>query len=189
VRKPSATGTRIVVVDYDPAWPRVFEELRDSVWPAVERVAVSVEHVGSTSVPGLAAKPIIDLSIVVRERAAVPLLIGPLAQLQYVHRGELGVEDRDAFDSPPHLAAHHLYVCLEGGLGLENQLAVRDFLRAHSDSAREYGDLKKRLAQQFPHDIESYVEGKTDFILTILRAAGLPADRIERIERANRRNG
>jgi GrpB-like predicted nucleotidyltransferase (UPF0157 family) len=80
-------------------------------------------------------------------------------------------------------------VCLGGGLGLENQLAVRDFLRAHSDSAREYGDLKKRLAQQFPHDIESYVEGKTDFILTILRAAGLPADRIERIERANRRNG
>ncbi|HEY2905826.1 MAG TPA: GrpB family protein [Vicinamibacterales bacterium] len=187
MRKSGASERQIVVVDYDPAWPQLFDQLRARVWPVVQQAALSIEHVGSTSVPGLAAKPIIDLSIVVGDRAAVAPLIRSLAELQYVHRGELGVEDRDAFDSPRHLASHHLYLCLEGGLGLENQLAVRDYLRAHPDRAREYGDLKKLLAQQFPHDIDSYVEGKTDFIVSILQAAGVPHDRIARIERANRR--
>lgn len=187
--KPGATKRRINVVDYDPAWPQLFEQLHRRIWPVVEKSALSLEHVGSTAVPGLAAKPIVDLSIVVRDRSAVPLLIAALAALQYVHRGNLGVEDREAFDSAPHLAAHHLYLCIERGLGLENQLAVRDYLRSHPDAAREYGALKKRLARRFPYDIERYVEGKTDFILSILRAAGVPPDRVERIERANRREG
>jgi len=187
VRKSGATKRHIVVVDYDPAWPRLFDRLRARLWTAVEDVALSVEHVGSTAVPGLAAKPIIDMSIVVRDRADVPLVVARLAPLGYVHRGDLGIEDRDAFDSPVDLPAHHLYACTRSGLGLENQLAVRDYLRAHPAAAAEYGALKKRLAREFPHDIGGYVVGKTDFVLGILRAAGLPADALLAIERANRR--
>jgi GrpB-like predicted nucleotidyltransferase (UPF0157 family)/streptomycin 6-kinase len=182
----AATRRRIVVDDYDPAWPRVFDELRARVWGAVADVALSVEHVGSTSVPGLAAKPIIDISIVVRERADVPLVVARLAPLGYVHRGDLGIEDRDAFDSPIDLPKHHLYACVQGGVGLQNQLAVRDYLRAHPEAAVEYGALKKRLAREFPHDIGGYVAGKTDFLLGILRAAGLPAEALLKVERANR---
>ncbi len=175
-----------MVEQYDPAWPRVFDQLRARVWTAVEDIAISAEHVGSTSVPGLAAKPIIDISIVVRDRAEVPLVVARLAPLGYVHRGDLGIEDRDAFDSPPGLPAHNLYACTQGGLGLQNQLAVRDYLRVHPAAAGEYGALKKRLAAEFPHDIGLYVAGKTDFLLGILRAAGLSADSLDAIEHANR---
>ena len=163
----------IVVVDYDSSWPEEFERLRSRIWPVVSDVALSVEHVGSTAVPGLAAKPVIDVSVVVRTASDVPLAIERLASLGYAHRARLGIEGREAFDSPPGSAAHHLYLCPRDSPGLANHLAVRDHLRTHPEAAKEYGELKKRLAGQFPHDIDGYVNGKTDFLLTVLRAAGL----------------
>lgn len=177
----------IVVVDYDPNWPEAFERLRSQVWPAVGEVALAVEHIGSTSVPGLAAKAIIDLSVVVRAEADIPVAIERLAPLGYVHRGDLAVEGREAFDSPYASPAHHLYVCPPASLGLANHLAVRDYLRMHPEAVKEYGDLKKHLAMQFPHDIDGYVDGKTAFLLKILRTAGFPPARLEAIERANRK--
>ena len=87
----------VLVVDYDPAWPDMFEVLRRPVWAGVRDVAVSVEHVGSTAVPGLAAKPIIDMDVVVVSSASIPEAIERLATLGYEHRGNLGIEDREAF--------------------------------------------------------------------------------------------
>jgi GrpB-like predicted nucleotidyltransferase (UPF0157 family) len=98
----------IEVVDYDARWPERFERLRSEVWPVVRDVAVSVEHVGSTSVPGLAAKPVIDVSVVVPTYAEIPVVIERLATLGYVHRGNLGVEGREAFVSPDRLPIHHI---------------------------------------------------------------------------------
>ncbi len=161
----------IVVVDYDPRWPELFEQVKSHVWPMVSDFAVSVEHVGSTSVPGLAAKPIIDIDVVVPAEADIPVAIQRLATLAYVHLGDLGVEGREAFDSPDGLPNHHLYVCPRGSVGLMNHLAVRDYLRSHPEATQEYGALKKRLASEFPHDIDSYVEGKTGFLLQIFRQA------------------
>jgi GrpB-like predicted nucleotidyltransferase (UPF0157 family) len=177
----------VVVVAYDPEWPRRFEELRARIWPAVADVAHRIEHVGSTSVPGLVAKPIIDMTIVVRRRADVPAAIGRLAPLGYRHLGNLDIEDREAFEQPPGLPRHHLYVCPEGTIGIVNQLAVRDYLRRHRDVACRYGELKQRLAAQFPNDIESYVFGKTDFVLEVLRGAGLSEAQLASIARVNRR--
>jgi GrpB-like predicted nucleotidyltransferase (UPF0157 family) len=177
----------IEVVDYDAGWPEVFERLRSEVWPVVRDVALSVEHVGSTSVPGLAAKPVIDVSVVVPTDADIPVVIERLATLGYVHRGNLGVEGRKAFASPDRLPIHHLYLCPRDSLGLANQLAVRDHLRTHPETAKEYGDLKKRLARQFPHDIDRYIDVKTDLILKILRTADFPQTQLESIERANRK--
>jgi GrpB-like predicted nucleotidyltransferase (UPF0157 family) len=179
---------RVVVVDYDPSWPNVFDSLRVRIWPVVRDCALAIEHVGSTSVPGLAAKPIIDLSVVVRSADDVARAIAGLATLGYEHRGNLGIEGREAFYHPPELPAHHLYVCPAGSLGLVNPLAVRDYLRRHPDVARAYGDLKKRLAAQFPTDIESYVDGKTDLILTILHESGLSPIDLAAIERMNRKS-
>jgi GrpB-like predicted nucleotidyltransferase (UPF0157 family) len=177
----------IVVDDYDPDWPRRFEVLRARVWPVLADVAVRIEHVGSTSVPGLAAKPIIDLSVVVAARGDVPAAIERLASLGYRHQGNLGIDDRDAFDHPVDVPRHHLYVCPEGTIGLINQIAVRDYLRAQPEASRRYGELKKRLAAAFPHDIDSYVFGKTDFILDVLRHAGLRPDQLAAIARVNRK--
>jgi GrpB-like predicted nucleotidyltransferase (UPF0157 family) len=190
MRKPnndSKLMRTIIVVDYDPAWPEVFQQLLSKVWPLVSDFALSVEHVGSTAVPGLSAKPIIDLSIVVSSEAEIRLAIERLATIGYLHRGNLGIEGREAFHSPDGLPPHHLYVCPQGGLGLQNQLAVRDFLRLHRETAQAYGELKKRLAREFPHDIESYIDGKTDFLLDVLQRAGLPPDRLKAIEIANRK--
>jgi GrpB-like predicted nucleotidyltransferase (UPF0157 family) len=177
----------IVVVDYDPSWPEAFERVHSTIWPVVSDVALGVEHIGSTAVPGLAAKPIIDVDVLVRVESDISAAIERLATLGYVHRGNLGVEGRDAFDSPEGLPAHNLYLCPRNSPGLVNHLAVRDHLRTHRDAAKEYGELKKQLAKQFPHDIGGYVEGKTDFLLRILRAAGLSSERLAEIERANRR--
>ena len=174
----------IEVVDYDPAWPVVFEQLRARVWAAVELCAISIEHIGSTSVPGLAAKPIVDITVIVATGGQVPVAIERLAALGYVHQGDLGVEGREAFESPRGLPAHNLYVCPRNSPGLENHLTVRDYLRTHAEAARSYGDLKKRLAGQFRHDIDGYVAGKTDAIIEMLRGSGFPADTLEAIERA-----
>jgi GrpB-like predicted nucleotidyltransferase (UPF0157 family) len=177
----------VIVVDYDEEWPRRFNMLRERIWPVVADIALRIEHVGSTSVPGLAAKPIIDMTVVVARRADVGPAIARLAALGYVHRGNLGIEDRDAFDHPSDLARHNLYLCPEGTIGVVNQVTVRDYLRAHPGVAREYGELKKQLAAQFPTDIDSYVFGKTDFVLEVLRRAGLSDEQLAAIEGVNRK--
>jgi GrpB-like predicted nucleotidyltransferase (UPF0157 family) len=177
----------IIVVDYDPAWPIIFQDLCAQVWSVLGDFAVAVEHMGSTSVPGLAAKPIIDISVVVRSAEHVSLAIERLATLGYVHRGNLGIEDREAFQNPVGLPSHHLYVCRAGSLGLLNPLALRDYLRTHPEAARAYGELKKSLAAKFPDDIDSYLDGKTDFILRILQEVGFTPDQLATIERINRK--
>src|SRR4051812_20326850 len=182
------SSRRVVVVDYDAAWPLRFEELRARLWAALAEVAIRIEHVGSTSVPGLAAKPIIDLTVVVAARSDVQAAIARLAGLGYRHQGNLGIDDRDAFDHPVDLPRHNLYVCPDGATSLVNQVTFRDVLRTQPDVSRRYGELKRRLAAECPDDIESYVAGKTDFILDALRSAGLRSDQLASIERHNRRS-
>ncbi len=177
----------VVVVDYDPAWPALFERIRARVWPAVADLAVAIEHVGSTSVPGLAAKPRIDMDIVVPAREDVPKAIARLAPLGYVHIGDLGIPDREAFRASGELPPHNLYACHEGALPLRNHRALRDHLRAHPADARRYAALKKDLAARFPDDIDGYIEGKSAFIREILRQKGLTPDDLKSVEAANRK--
>jgi GrpB-like predicted nucleotidyltransferase (UPF0157 family) len=174
----------IDVVAYDPTWPARFEAIRDRLAAALDEVAVAIEHVGSTAVPGLAAKPIIDIDVIVAERAAVPVAIAILEQLGYAHLGELGVRDREAFRRPPDTARHNLYVCLAGGEGLRNHLALRDHLRRHPEARAAYGALKQRLAGE-TSDIEAYVAAKTDLIVAILRAEGIDEPTLASIRAAN----
>jgi GrpB-like predicted nucleotidyltransferase (UPF0157 family) len=180
--------SRIVVVDYDPRWPEIFEQLRLPIWSVVREFATTVEHVGSTAVPGLSAKPIVDISVVVPSHAKIPIAIERLAGLGYVHQGNLGVEGREAFITPGPSPAYHLYLCPTDSLALANHLTIRDYLRAHPDVADEYGALKERLARRFPQDIDSYIAGKTDLILRILQQAGIPPADRETIARINRRS-
>ncbi len=176
---------KIIVVDYDHTWPAVFETLRARLVPVLGEVATAIEHVGSTAVPGLVAKPIIDIDAIVRASSDVPNAIAQLAGLGYEHRGQLGIEGREAFRAPESLPRHHLYLCVEGNLALTNHLAVRDCLRARPDLAAEYGALKKGLAAALPYDGDSYAAGKTRFLLGVLRQAGMSGEQIARIEQAN----
>jgi len=176
---------RVQVVEYDPEWLGVFERVRSYVWPAVGDIALSVEHIGSTSVPGLRAKPVIDVCIVVASRREVPACIERLASIGYVHRGNLGVPEREAFRRPDELTRHHLYLSPRESLSLKNHLGFRDYLRSHPEAAREYGELKAELARRFPGDIDSYIVGKTEFILRILGEIGLSEEECAEIRRIN----
>lgn len=177
--------SQVEVHAYDPEWPRTFERIRAHVWPAVQHAAMSLEHVGSTSVPGLRAKPVIDACIVVASRRDIPHVVKALAKVGYVHRGDLGVPDREAFKQPDALPKHHLYASHRGSLNLRNQLGLRDYLRSHPDAVQEYGTLKESLANRFRDDIDGYIAGKTDFILDILRQIGLTADELAAIRAIN----
>ncbi|MGO1072086.1 GrpB family protein [Lysobacter sp. CA199] len=176
----------ITIVDYDPSWPRTFDELKSAVLRVLGDITLSVEHVGSTSVPGLAAKPIIDMDVVVASAAEVPRAIERLATLGYAHRGDLGIEGRDAFYSPPELPVHHLYVCVHDAIALANHLTIRDYLRRNQAAARTYGLLKMRLAKMFPTDVDRYTDGKSGFLLSILRENDFPDEVLTAIGEANR---
>lgn len=178
--------SEVKVVEYDPVWPKQFEEIRASLWPALRAIAIAIEHVGSTSVPGLAAKPIIDLDIVVSE-AKVPAGIKRLHELGYEHRGDLGIRGREAFRCPSQPARHHLYLCTADGPPLANHLAIRDYLRTHPSEARTYGELKMALARQFAQDIDGYMEAKTGFLVEVLRKLGFPKEALDEIVTANTR--
>ena len=179
------TSSGIQVVDYDSEWPRIFLRLRDWIWPSVCDVAIAIEHVGSTSVPGMAAKPVIDIDVVVRARAHLPSMRLRLGRLGYSHRGDRGIADREAFLAPRNQPAHHLYLCVENSLALKNHLAVRDYLRTHLADAVAYASLKQALAERFGNERERYVEAKTDFILSILERRGFSEKELDSIKRAN----
>lgn len=164
----------IEVRDYDPAWPDQFEKLRAEYAAAFEAAAVpfvSIEHVGSTSVPGLAAKPVIDIDIVV-SAADVDVATPVLVSLGFEARGELGIPQRWAFWEPERLAGTNTYVVVSGSLALRNHLAVRDTLRADPDLRREYGHVKKTVGATAA-DIYEYGAGKNATVQRILAAAGL----------------
>jgi len=157
-------GEPIVISEYDPHWPELFRELRDRLPAGLRMRARSIEHIGSTAVPGLAAKPIIDIDVVVADEADVAEAIAMLAAAGYPHKGDAGVPGREAFDQPPHLPEHHLYVCVEGAPPLVAHLRLRDHLRANPGTAREYAALKRELAAAYGDDRAGYTEAKTAFI-------------------------
>ncbi len=162
----------VVIVPYDADWVLMFERIRDFVSPALGGITRTIEHVGSTSVPGLAAKPIIDIDVVVATAGDVPLAIQLLASLGYQHQGDLGIAGREAFIAPQGLPPHHLYVCSDASPALRKHLLFRNYLRMHSAEAKAYAQLKMALAQRYVNDRESYTEGKTEFINARLNLAG-----------------
>ena len=176
----------ISVVDYDPSWPLQFGALRSDIMKTLRGLDVSVEHVGSTSVPGLSAKPVLDIDVVVSSREVVPAN-DRLRTIGYQHLGDLGIPDREALKCTNDSVAHNLYICPTHSQALTNHLAVRDYLRRNSSAAREYGELKRRLAREHSNDIDGYVEAKSGFILGILREVGFDRTALAEIERMNRR--
>lgn len=166
-------GEPVIVVEYDPHWPELFAELRDRLTAVLGDLALSVEHVGSTSVPGLSAKPTIDIDVVVADRSVVPDAIAALARLGYVHEGDLGVAGREAFRNPPGVPKHHhhLYVCPADSPQLKAHLVFRDHLRTHPDAMRQYGELKRALAERFGEDRAGYTEAKSEFIARVMTEA------------------
>jgi GrpB-like predicted nucleotidyltransferase (UPF0157 family) len=140
----------VIVLDFDPTWPALFQTLRQRIADALGDMAAAIEHVGSTAVPNLAAKPIIDIDVLLASETMLPAAIERLAKLGYVHRGDLGVPGREAFRAPASDPRHHLYVCPPSSVEFRRHVAFRDYLRAHPTDSKTYGDLKMALAEPVP---------------------------------------
>lgn len=170
---PNYTGpvNSLVIQDYDPRWPQLFEALRSRIEAVIPGMAAAIEHVGSTAVPGLAAKPIIDLDVLLISASDLPLVITKLAPVGYEHRGDLGVTGREAFRAPPNDLPHHLYVCPPGSTEYRRHISFRDYLRTHPADANSYASLKRELARTFGDDREAYTQAKSRFVAQILQRA------------------
>ena len=175
---------QLEVIVYDPRWPTLFEEERVRLHAALGELAVRIDHNGSTSVPGLAAKPVIDVQISVRTLQPIDAYRTPLQQLGYTHVPHADDSFCPFFHRPhewPH--THHVHVVEAGGEEEARTLAFRDYLRDHADMAQEYAALKAMLARRFSamefESRQAYADAKGEFIERIVRTAreqGYPRD-------------
>ncbi len=167
---------RVTVVPYDPQWKEDFETIRRYLLPEIGRIVTGIEHVGSTSVEGLSAKPIIDLDVVMKDYTVFPELIERLASLGYLYEGDLGIPQREAFDyrGSTELPGHHLYVCPAASDELRRHLSFRDYLRRDRDVMLQYSRIKEEGAKLYPDDIDAYIRHKSPFIESIYKKLGLP---------------
>ena len=166
---------RVCILPYDAGWEQDFRAIEGELREALGDLALRIEHVGSTAVKGLCAKPIIDIDVVIDDRAGLEAVIAALGRIGYQHEGNLGIEGREAFkyEGKAHLRRHHLYVCARDSAELKRHLAFRDYLRANPAAARAYGKLKEEGASLYPDDIEAYIAHKAPFIDAIYREIGL----------------
>ena len=131
-----------------------------------------IEHVGSTAVPGLAAKPIVDIDVVVPSGADIPDAVRRLESGGYVHRGDLGISGREAFDVPPDLPYHHLYVVAAGTKPHLDHVLLREYLRSHPDAAERYGQRKLQVAHLITAESrQAYMEAKASIVEELLAIA------------------
>lgn len=166
---------KIQVLPYDPLWKENFQAIRQELSLALNGLALRIEHVGSTSVEGLAAKPIIDIDVVISDHTPLESVISALSTIGYQHEGDLGIPQREAFryDGKHHLQAHHLYVCPESSPELRRHTAFRDCLRTHPEAAAEYSCVKMEAAKLYPEDVEGYIAHKSGCISRLYDLCGL----------------
>ena len=149
------------IVEPDPAWPALAAGELRSIGRALGALAVRLEHIGSTAVPGLAAKPIVDLQVSLASLRPPERWIAPLERLGYLYAWAPESPDRHFFAKPPERPrTFHLHVCAAGRQEELRHLAVRDFLRAHAGEAARYAALKREIVARHPQDRLAYIAGK-----------------------------
>ena len=183
---------KIIVKEHDPIWKYEFEKAKKFYENLRNTINVEIQHVGSTSGIGLCAKPILDIDIIVNSKEDSKMVIELLESKGYVYIGNLGIEGREAFkyeDDNPNIEwmDHHLYVCLRGSQNLNNHILLRERLRNDKEAVENYSKLKRELAEKFSDDIDSYIDGKTDFITGLLKEAGMKDEDVKRIESINKK--
>jgi GrpB-like predicted nucleotidyltransferase (UPF0157 family)/GNAT superfamily N-acetyltransferase len=160
----------VIILDYQASWQDDFLKLKKKLLEILKAFEVSIEHVGSTSVFGLASKPIIDCDIVI-ERKDFHKIEEVLVKQRFVNRGDLGIQDRYAFSGPDLGFKYHLYVTFKDAEAYKNHLYLRNWLRKNIDDRLKYEALKKELAKKHRYDIDAYIDGKSEVIEDIYKNA------------------
>ena len=167
----------ITVLNYDPEWPLKYERERKAIAEILDGNGISIYHIGSTSVPGLAAKPIIDMMAVVRSLEKVDDARGKFSELGYEYLGEFGIAGRRYFRKGGDERTHQIHIFqADDWNNIERHLAFRDYMRTHEKERAEYAEIKTALAQRFPYDIDGYCDGKDAFVREMEKRALLEYD-------------
>ena len=166
---------KVVVLPYDAAWKDAFEKIKKELEDAIGELIIGIEHVGSTSVEGLSAKPCIDIDVIIKDYSVFDDVVKALGDIGYIHEGDLGIKDREAFkySNKEHLMQHHLYVCPQYSEELHRHITFRNFLRENPDAVKKYGDVKTKAAELFFDDIDKYIACKSPCIEEMYVQCGL----------------
>ena len=171
-------GRTIEVVNQTPEWSACFEKEAAHLALIFGPQLVAIHHIGSTAIPGIKAKPIIDMLVVIKHIETIETFNAPMQQLGYRPRGEClenpvpGTPGRFYFSKDiDRVRTHQVHVCQEGHADIEDKLVFRDYLRAHCEEAQTYSRLKERLAAKHRHDIVGYIQGKDDFVRRMIELA------------------
>ncbi len=183
------------IAPYNQEWPLKFEQISQLLRTQLGEIPMDIQHVGSTSIPGMPAKPILDIDIIIDNKSSLDNIIGKLERLGYHYRGDQGIHGRFVFrqrSAYTPIAAgghkwieHHLYVCYSDSLALKNHLLFRNKLREDRRLFDAYGALKKFLTDQSGITRGAYNTGKTDFIISVLAAAGMSEQELSEVKSAN----
>jgi GrpB-like predicted nucleotidyltransferase (UPF0157 family) len=163
----------VKIVPYNTAWPDLFEQEANLIRQVLGNNCIDVHHIGSTAVPGLSAKPIIDILPVVRDILKVDEVIQDMQKLGYVSLGEHGIPCRRFFHKGTNPRTHHVHIFEVGNPQIAKHIKFRDWMRQHDRDRESYEKLKINLAEKFSHDRLSYSLGKNAFIAEIDTKAGL----------------
>ena len=156
---------KVEVVPYHSDWPDKFQAEAGALRRVLGDEALSIQHFGSTAIPGISAKPIIDILVIVRDINKIDEMTPRLAAIGYHAVGEYGIPGRRFFfKGSDEVRSHHLHIYQTGNPHILRHLVFRDYMRTHPIPARNYARLKEDLARQFPEDMEQYIAGKNSFI-------------------------
>lgn len=177
---------KVVVEEYNPLWAKQFEQVKHELEDCLQGTRyLRIEHVGSTSVPGLAAKPILDIDIVIQRQQLQGVIETLTIKGGYEYKGDQGIPDREAFRKPNANPATNLYACIEGSQALRNHLAVRDMCRGDAHARDMYAQKKRELATKDWPNVDAYAEAKNEVLQWILARAGFASADLEEIRARN----
>ncbi len=164
---------RVEVVFYNPNWKEMYKEESGKVKNILSDIIIDIHHIGSTAIPGIKAKPVIDILVEVKDIEGVDQYNHKMKELGYEVMGEYGIPKRRFFRKGGDKRTHHIHIFQVGNEEIERHIKFKEYLIAHPDKAREYSRLKEELANKYTYDVENYTNHKSDFIKEIDRKAKL----------------
>ena len=174
-KEVAGVDKKVIVVPYDESWKSEFEEIKKEIEGTIGALILGIEHVGSTSVEGLSAKPCIDIDVIIKDYEIFEVIVAKLKSIGYTYVGNQGIKHREVFKyvDKSHMQKHHLYVCPQHSEELYRHITFRDFLRSTPEAVRKYGLTKETAAQLFPYDMEKYMEYKAPCIEELYEMCGI----------------
>ena len=166
---------KVVVLAYDEVWKSAFEKIKVEIEEAIGDLIIGIEHIGSTSVEVMSAKPCIDIDVIIEDYSVFHAVVSRLKTIGYIHEGDLGIKNREAFkySGKKHFQKHHLYVCPKYSEELHRHITFRNFLLSNPTAAKKYSLIKEKAAELFQNDIDGYIEYKSSCIEELYKECGL----------------